>query len=98
VARRWWRIGLSAEEIKSLEAEARAFCANGDGPGARRAVLSRARSFGKRHSLGAMRLSRLAACMADQIKETPPLAAMLNDAKDAPRADKLTSALRSRAR
>ena len=32
VARRWWRIGLSAEEIKSLEAEARALCANGDGP------------------------------------------------------------------
>ena len=84
MARRWWRIGLSAEQIKSLEAEARALRANGDGPAVRRAVLSRARSFGKRHQPEAIRLSRLAACIADQMKENTRAPA-LNNAEDAPR-------------
>ena len=86
--RRWWRIGLSEREIESLEAEARALCANGNGPAARRAVLSRARSFGrgKRYQLEAMRLSRLAGCMADQIKENTQAATLNNEGNDLERA------------
>ena len=49
--------------------------------------LRRARSFGKRHEPEAIRLGRLAACMADQIKENTQ-AATLKDAEKAPRADK----------
>ena len=86
--RKWWRIGLSAQEIKSLEAEALALCANGDGPAERRAVLSRARSFGRgrRYQLEATRLSRLAACMADQIKENTQAATLNNEGNDLERA------------
>jgi len=86
--RKWWQIGLSAREIESLEAEARALFANGDGPAERRAVLSRARSFGrgKRYQLEAMRLGRLAACMADQMKENTQGATLNNEGNDLERA------------
>ena len=67
--RKWWRIGLSAKQIEALEAEARALCANADGPAARKAVLERAQAFGKRHWQESMRLGRLAACIEDQMKE-----------------------------
>ena len=67
--RKWWRIGLSAKQIGSIEAEARAFCANANGAAARLAILDRARKLGKHHWQESMRLGRLAACIADQIKE-----------------------------
>ena len=86
--RKWWQIGLSAREIESLEAEGRALCVNGNGPAERRAVLSRARSYGRgrRHPLEAMRLGRLAACMADQIKENTQAATLNNEGNDLERA------------
>jgi hypothetical protein len=67
--RRWWRIGLTAREIEALQTEARALC-EVSGPAARKAVLERAQSLGKRHWRQGMRLSRLAACIADQMKES----------------------------
>ena len=66
--RRWWRIGLKAQEIEALQIEARALC-DVNGPAARKVILDRAQSLGKRHWREAMRLSRLAACIADQMKE-----------------------------
>ena len=66
--RKWWRIGLSAKQIEALEAEARALC-KVNGPAARKAVLDRAQALAIRHGPESMRLGRLAACMADQIKE-----------------------------
>ena len=67
--RKWWRIGLSAKQIGTIEAEARALCANANGPAARLAILDRARKLRKQHLHESMRLSRLAACIADQMKE-----------------------------
>ena len=67
--RRWWRVGLTAQQIEALEIEARALC-DVNGPVARKVILDRARSFGKRNWLEGRRLSRLAACMADQMKES----------------------------
>ena len=70
--RKWWRIGLSAQQIEALEAEARALCADANGPAARKAVLDRAQKLGKQHWQESMQLGRLAAYMADQIKENTP--------------------------
>ena len=67
--RRWWRVGLTAQEIEALQTEARALC-EVSGPAAGKAVLERAQSLGKRHWREGMRLSRLAACIADQMKES----------------------------
>ena len=66
--RRWWRVGLNAQQIEVLQTEARAFC-DVNGPAARKVILDRAQSLGKRHWREAMRLSRLAACIADQMNE-----------------------------
>ena len=67
--RRWWRIGLTAQQIETLQIEARALC-DVNGPVAQKVILDRAQSLGKRHGREAMRLSRLAACIADQMKES----------------------------
>ena len=82
--RKWWRIGLSAKQIEALEAEARALCANADGPAARKAILERAQVLGKRHWQESMRLGRLAACMAEQIDESTHKGATLNHAGNDP--------------
>jgi hypothetical protein len=67
--RKWWRIGLPAKQIGSIEAEARALCENANGPAARKAILDRSKKLRKEHWHASMRLSRLAACIADQTKE-----------------------------
>ena len=67
--KKWWQVGLSREQVLALKAEAEMLC-RVNGPAARKAVLDRARSFGRRHWREAMRLSRLAACIADQMKES----------------------------
>ena len=66
--RKWWRIGLSAKQVETLEAEARALC-KVKGAAAREAVLHRAQALAKRHLRESMRLGRLAACIEDQMKE-----------------------------
>ena len=82
--RKWWRIGLSAQQIEALEAEARALCANANGPAARKAVLHRAQKLGKKHWQESMRQGRLAACMANQIKESTHKGATLHKAGNDP--------------
>jgi hypothetical protein len=66
--RKWWRIGLSAKQVETLEAEARALFKVKVGA-AREAVLHRAQALAKRHLRESMRLARLAACIEDQTKE-----------------------------
>ena len=59
-------MGLSTQQILDMQAEGRAFCAV-DGYAAQKAVLERARTLGRRHRREAARLSRLAACIEEEL-------------------------------
>jgi hypothetical protein len=66
--RQWWQVGLSTQQILTLQAEARTLC-KVSGAAARKIVLDKARSLEGRQRQEAVRLSRLAGCIQDEMKD-----------------------------